>query len=598
MIRNSLALVVLLSCASAAFAQDGSIPILQKGLVDSLNQVFTILQNVAIKWLGVFMILQFTWTNWHLLMNDADITKVIAKFAGSIFWFCICIYIFHNGSDFLKNVSNGIMNLATGATGVEFDPIQPIKTGISVASQLLETLDGTQSILESFNIFPAIMMGLVSVVILAVSAVLAFKILMVFIETKMVIALSPLSFALLGLNAFRDQGLAPFKYLVSMGIRMFLYGAVLAAMGIFSSSIIEAFKALPAASDPSVWPPIWAAAMGYVLLGAVALRVDSIAVMLASGSSQMSTGDAAAVGAVAGAAAGIAAAAAAPGVGKASGAAKSGGQSMADFMKSMGSSSTISNAGLQGGAGGVLKPDAAQGAQSMASQGGGGKSAIAPPTSGAQQAGPGMGGLPDPRARPARSPNTNGGGAGVLGMASTGASEAAVPRPTTSSWKDSDGVASQVSGSGSPAGGAMDMPGSGTSDPSVNGSPTTAPVRSGDSPRSGRGTPADTGGGDSFGADLKKEMTQSQASETAQQSTPRRPPVTQSAGTSGETAGIGGSSGADLQDLKMEMARLADLQAKQAGPRKPTLSDEIARAGQQTENAAPVQIQMNTHQGD
>ena len=101
LIRNSLALVVLLSCASAAFAQDGSIPILQKGLVDSLNQVFTILQNVAIKWLGVFMILQFTWTNWHLLMNDADITKVIAKFAGSIFLFCICIYIFHNGSDFL-----------------------------------------------------------------------------------------------------------------------------------------------------------------------------------------------------------------------------------------------------------------------------------------------------------------------------------------------------------------------------------------------------------------------------------------------------------------------------------------------------------------
>lgn len=447
------------------------------------------------------------------------------------------------------------------------------------------------------------MMGLVSLVILAVSAILAFKILMVFIETKMVIALSPLSFALLGLNAFRDQGLAPFKYLVSMGIRMFLYGAVLAAMGIFSSSIIEAFKALPAASDPSVWPPIWAAAMGYVLLGAVALRVDSIAVMLASGSSQMSTGDAAAVGAVAGAAAGIAAAAAAPGVGKASGAAKSGGQSMADFMKSMGSSSAITNAGLQG-AGGVLKPDAAQGVQPMASQSGGGKSAIAPPTSGAQQAGPGMGGLPDPRARPAPSPNAHahGGGSGVLGMASTGSKELdaavanvgmQVPSPTTSSLKDSDGVASQPSGSVSPAGGAMAMPGSGTSDPSVNGSPTTAPVRSGDSPRSGGGSPADVVGGDSFGADLKKEMSQSQTAEMAQQTTPKKP----AAATSAESAAIGGgdSYGADL---KKEMARLADAQAKQSAPRKPTLSEEIARAGQQTENAAPVQIQMNTQQGD
>ena len=207
-------------CASAFAQNDGSIPILQKGLIESLDKVFILLQGVAIQWLGIFMILQFTWTNWQLILNDADITKVFAKLAGSIFWFGICIYIFKNGSTFIKNVSGEIMSKATGTTGAIFDPIQPIKTGISVASQLLETLDSTQSVLQSLNPFPSIMMGIVSIVILAVSALLAFKILMVFIETKMVIALSPLSFALLGLNAFRDQGLAPFKYLVSMAIRM------------------------------------------------------------------------------------------------------------------------------------------------------------------------------------------------------------------------------------------------------------------------------------------------------------------------------------------------------------------------------------------
>ena len=131
--RKSLALVFLLFCASAFAQNDGSIPILQKGLTEALDQVFTMLQGVAIQWLGIFMILQFTWTHWQLIINDSDITKLFAKFASSLFWFGICIYIFNNGSDFIKNVSREIMSKATGATGSVFDPIQPISTGISVS---------------------------------------------------------------------------------------------------------------------------------------------------------------------------------------------------------------------------------------------------------------------------------------------------------------------------------------------------------------------------------------------------------------------------------------------------------------------------------
>ena len=183
-LRNSLALAGLLFCASAFAQNDGSIPLLQKGLTDALDQVFTMLQGAALKWLGAFMILQFVWTHWHLILGDTDIPKVFAKLAGSLFWFGICIYIFENGPNFIKDVSSEIMSKAVSASGMEFDPIHPINKGIEVASQLLETLDSTQSVLESLNPFPSIMMGLVSVVILAVSALLAFKILMDFIETK------------------------------------------------------------------------------------------------------------------------------------------------------------------------------------------------------------------------------------------------------------------------------------------------------------------------------------------------------------------------------------------------------------------------------
>lgn len=368
-LRNLL-FFALTAISFSAFAatQDGSIPILQKGLSEALDKIFSQLQTIAVNWLAAFMLLQMVWTNWQLLLKDEAIERVFAKLGGTFFWFAICWYVFNNGPDFIKNVGSYIMRTATGTTGAVFDSTQPISVGIDVASQLLETLDSTQSVLQSLNPFPAIMMGLVACVILAVSALLAFKILMVFIETKMIIALSPINFALLGLNAFRDQGLAPLKYLVSMGIRMFLYGAVLAAMEIFSKAIIETFKNLPAASDPSVWPPIWAATLGYVILGAVALRVDSIAVVLASGSSQMSTGDAVAAGAAAGAAAGLAMS----GANSIAATVANPVKSMADVIQKMasGGEGAVSNAGHFGSGRvdtGLQKPHAADAARSATS---------------------------------------------------------------------------------------------------------------------------------------------------------------------------------------------------------------------------------------
>ncbi|MDD2742229.1 MAG: hypothetical protein PHV02_08140 [Rhodocyclaceae bacterium] len=350
----------LLAISSAAFAQDGAIPILQKGLSQSLDKVFAQLQSVAVTWLGLFILVQFIFTNIQLIIREADIDvgKVFSKLMGSLFWFGICIYIFDNGSDFIKNVGGYIIRQATGSTGVSFDPVEPIHKGIEITSTLLATVDKTQSVLQSLNPFPAIMMGVISIVILAVAALLAFKILMVFIETKMIIALSPLSFSLLGLNAFRDQGLAPLKYLVSMAIRMFLYGAVLSAMGIFSEALIAQFKALPSSNSSSIWPPIWAAAMGFAALGAVALRVDHVAAVLASGSSQISTGDAVAAGAAAGAAAGLAMSSTSSIASAVANPAKT----IADTLQKMaaGGGAGVSNAGRSGSGGvdtGLWKPD-------------------------------------------------------------------------------------------------------------------------------------------------------------------------------------------------------------------------------------------------
>lgn len=341
--KKILIFAIALLSASPAFSatQQAATELLMHSMDTSLDTVSTTLQSVALKWLGAFMLLQFVWTNIAQIVSGAEIEKFFAKLAGSLLWGGVCIYLFENGAPFITKVSGQFLEIGSGIGTVAFDPTSPLDKGIGVASSLLEQLDKTQGIFQSLNPFPSIMMGLVSVVILGTSALIAFKILMLFIETKIVIALSPISFALLGLDALREQGFAPLKYLIALAYRVMIYAAILITISAFSAEIIKEFATLPAMSDPSVWPPIWAAALGYVLLFGVAWKADSIATMLASGSSQMSTGDAAAVGAVAGAAA---AAAVSGGASLASGA-KSTGKSagpMSEFLKKMGQGVEIS----------------------------------------------------------------------------------------------------------------------------------------------------------------------------------------------------------------------------------------------------------------
>lgn len=404
------------------------VEILQAGLSDALDSIFKDLQTFAIGYLSLFILLQFLWTNIHVLTDGGDLTGFLKKFSGSMIWFTMCFFIFKEGPDFLKTVSSYLINKASGTSGVVFDPTAPIDKGMVIASSLLKSLDSTQSVLASLNPFPSIMLGIVSLVILAVSALLAFKILMVFMETKIVIALSPLSFSLLGLNAFKDQGLAPFKYLVSLAFRAMIYGAILATMFKFSDAIQASFKSLPSSSDASVWPPIWAAAIGYSLLGAFALRADSIAVMLASGSSAMSTGDAAAVNASTAAAAGVAGAVGGAIVGGAMAGAAKMPASMSSFMGGLPGGS-ISNASGRGS--GQTPSQAPSRAASMSTAPGGAASS-------ALSAG-GAGGMPSAASSggaPVRPASAGGGSPSAAPSASGSANSNAAAGGKAANWAD------------------------------------------------------------------------------------------------------------------------------------------------------------------
>lgn len=347
-----LLLPALSLAATPAVADPTSVTIVQTALKAATDGIFKDLQTTGIKLLGELLALQFVLTHLHLINKGVEIDGVIAKTLGSVLWAGFCVYVFQHGAPFMQGTVNYFLDKAGLLAGGHFTPGYPLNFGLALSNNLLLGLDNSQSILSSLNPFPAIMLGLVSVAILAISGVIAFKLFMLIAETQVVIALSPLSFAFLGLDALRDQGLAPFKYLVSMAYRAIILGAVIGAMATLGKSIDDVFANLPNLTNTSVWTPIFASVLGYGILGFFALRADSIAAMLSSGTSQMSTGDAASVGAVAGAAAAAAVTGGASALGGAKAMAEAGITPMSDFMKKLGGSeSSITQSGPRGDGG-------------------------------------------------------------------------------------------------------------------------------------------------------------------------------------------------------------------------------------------------------
>ena len=554
-----LAIILIPDLATAGAMDD------LKGVLDSsIAGVTKDLQKIAITWLASFAAIQMVVTNYGLLKSGADIEAVFGKLIGSLLWFCFCIYVVLNGADVLAKVSKDFFKIAGGISGaVEFSAAEIFSSGANSAGKLLSVLNKASSYTDMFMV--ALISGIIALLVMATAAFIGFKVFIIQIEAALIVMIAPLSFAFLGLNALKDQGIAPFKSLISLLYRVILLAILVKSMSTISQYLDKFSGTINSGNYMDQWGALFSVAAAYALIGFLVYKSDSIAASLASGSTNLGTADvagAAAMGAALGAAV-------ASGGASVAGAAAKSGQSMSDFMKNMNSSS-VSNAGQQG-AGGPAKPDSAPSpsSPSMASQGGGNDSGGSPGSGGGEEA------APDPRQPESASDAapTAGGSGQVLGLGASAGSDAhaalakagaQVPAATTSPWQG---------GGNSKVGGA-------------------APEHPADSSSAGGASaPDEAGDGDGFGADLKDEMAQTKAAGAALQTTPLKP------SGSGASAAIGGG---DMNaDIKKEMARMADQMAIQGKPRKPTFGERFGKVNDHiAKEHATTQVSINANASD
>lgn len=335
----SAALLLSISwSASAATPPDVSIA---STVTDAIQKAASgSLLSTALTWLSCFVGLQFIITNLGLLKSGADLEAIIGKFLGSMLWFGVCFYIFKNGPDFIDSVGHDILE--------KFAPDIPGPgTIITATLGISTTLVAAIFAIGAVHTAVANLLIYIVLIVFGVGMYLAIKVMMLSLELGLIVMLSPLSFSFLGLNALKDQGIAPFKSLISLVYRIILLGII---YGAFDQVIAVCGHNLAdiAWKNPLAWPGainvIMSMLCAFPVIGFLVYKSDSIASSLASGATNLGAADvasAAAAGAAAGAAVGSASGGALNLPGKTV-------QSVGDAMKNMMGGGSVSNASPKG----------------------------------------------------------------------------------------------------------------------------------------------------------------------------------------------------------------------------------------------------------
>lgn len=319
-------LFLLLLLSPMAFSLTLPTELAGEALDSSLKTVTGNLESVALKLLFALTLLQSFITGYGSLM-DGEIDKVTFKFVKIFAWTGIVVWLLSssgnadglsNAGHFIKSSVDGFLALAgswTEMKGGSFSTSDIMMTGLVAYGKITLSVAKTTStnlvnaamalFVPGVSLLTLMMTFAISVIVLVSCAYIALKVFMVKLELGLIIAITPLSMALLGLNALRDQGMAPFKSMLALIYRTVVLGATVSAISVVGESLSSYVDKQAYGVSADVFGPLIAGAFGFVILAFVAHKSDSIASSLANGSAALGSGDvasAAAMGAAMGSA--------------------------------------------------------------------------------------------------------------------------------------------------------------------------------------------------------------------------------------------------------------------------------------------------------
>lgn len=315
-------LILIIFCLLLPGLAEATVPIFGAGdmVGNALSQSTTLitnqLQSVALQLLFAFLVLQYTIDGLQKLVSGDGVDGLFGHFLIFFTWAAVGVWLLSDsGTGGLTNIGWLLRStidffltkaaLWTGMNGGSFDAGDIMATGLvaygkitiavikamttNVASLAAAVVPGAG---PAMLFITSIMVFFISMTILLCCAYISFKVFMVKLQIAIVICAAPLSVAFLGLRGFREQGLAPFKTLISLVFRIVILAAIVSALKTVSDNLTQILDGMAFGLAADIWTPLLSGMMGFLLLAFVTHQSDGIADSLASGGSGVTTGDA------------------------------------------------------------------------------------------------------------------------------------------------------------------------------------------------------------------------------------------------------------------------------------------------------------------
>lgn len=239
---------------------------------------------ICIKTLGAGLVLQLILSSWKDIFTG-ELHTMIPKFVGAMMWGAFCVWLINN-LDMLSTIFSGYLNLATGISGVTFDPGKIFENGVILQESLMKgfnkaTGSDWNPLAAAVNFLPALILALACLLIIVCYGVISLSVLVAIGEFWLMFAVAPIAISLLGLTAFRDQGIAPIKGVISLGLRILVLGVI---VKISQEIVADANGQIKAGTISFEYMSgVWLVLGGSFACAAFALMAGKIASAIASG---------------------------------------------------------------------------------------------------------------------------------------------------------------------------------------------------------------------------------------------------------------------------------------------------------------------------
>lgn len=286
--------------------------------IDAMSHLKTVAMEVHTKFIGPAIItaavaaqLQLILTNYKEILDQKfDSALVITKLAGAFVMTALSIQLIMSGDIFATTFLK-YMQFSEWATGATISPgglLDSCASLITLVNDAIDRVAGDSILDVAAKLIAFAYQIIFSFIIVACYFIIAISLMMAQAEFWMMYTCLPLVLAMLPLSAFRDQGMAPIKGVISVGIRIIVLSALLLVMNKIGQSFATAVRTNPDMfAEAGIFQPLTLGYLfGMMLPVVLSLQASKLAAAITSGSASFSGADAVRAGATGAAIAGAA----------------------------------------------------------------------------------------------------------------------------------------------------------------------------------------------------------------------------------------------------------------------------------------------------